>query len=278
MKIEHLKVFVEVAQSESINKAAGKLFTSHQNLNVLLKKMEEELNTTLFIRSNKGIVLSEDGKELLNAATQIISIFDQFQNTIKKETGVLNFYTTTSLASITNDLQGRSFCNNYISIYKENVDELYSMIETNKKGVYFVAVTKKNIKKLEQHKDHIIIAKDSHAVRIYHKNNPKIQNLNSHELRAITNITQSQFAQDALINIDDLNISKKLMREEAFVFVTSESLAKKYFPEDEWIYAKEEHEISVVYFTVFFNLPTSAEWHDARNKIAEYIRTNFNTI
>ena len=138
MKIEHLKIFLEVAQSESINKAAAKLFTSHQNLNVLLKKLEEELDTVLFVRSNKGIVLSDEGRELMDAATQIIEIYDDFQNKIKKDTGVLNFYTVTSLASIINDLQGCCFCSNYISVFKKNVGELYALLESKKKGIYFI--------------------------------------------------------------------------------------------------------------------------------------------
>ena len=92
-----------------------------------MKKLEEELGTTLFLRSNKGIVLSEDGKALYEAASQIVTIYDEFQSNIQKDTGVLNFYTTTSLSSIINDLQGCCFCNNYISVYKNNVDEIFSI-------------------------------------------------------------------------------------------------------------------------------------------------------
>ena len=276
MKIEHLKIFLEVAQSESINKAAAKLFTSHQNLNVLLKKLEEELGTTLFLRSNKGIVLSEDGKALYEAASQIVTIYDEFQSNIQKDTGVLNFYTTTSLSSIINDLQGCCFCNNYISVYKNNVDEIFSMLESKKKGIYFVSVTEKEFKKLEQWKDHCIIASDNTAVRVYHKDNPLLHNSAAHIApRTISNISQAQLMGD-MLNIDDLSISKKLMREENFIFTTTESLACAYFPEAEWVHVKGETDSILVKFTLFFNLPITAEWREARIKIAERIRKNFN--
>lgn len=277
MKIEHLKIFLEVAQAESINKAAGKLFTSHQNLNVLLKKLEEELGTTLFLRSNKGISLSEDGKELLDAASQIITIYDNFQNKIKKDTGVLNFYTTTSLASLINDLQGCCFCNNYISVYKNTVDDIFSMIESKKKGIYFVSVTEKEFKKLEQFGDHYIISSDNTSVRVYHKDNPFLNNPTpSIAPRLISNISQSQLAVD-MINIDDLTISKKLMREEHFVFTTTESLAQTYFPEEEWVHVKDNAYATAVKFTLFFNLPTSSEWQEARMHIAARIKNNFHS-
>ena len=275
MKIEHLKIFLEVAQSESINKAAAKLFTSHQNLNVLLKKLEEELDTTLFVRSNKGIVLSDEGRELMDAATQIIEIYDDFQNKIKKDTGVLNFYTTTSLADIINDLQGCCFCSNYISVHKKNVDEIYAQLESKKKGIYFVSVSEKDFKKLEYHKDHCIIATDDTSVRVYHKNNPLLTNDTSGITpRAITNISQSQLATEGLINIDDISISKKLMIDEHFIFTTTESLARAYFPEDEWTIQKDPA-LYPVKFTVFFNLPNTPEWREARSKITERIRKNF---
>ena len=278
MKIEHLKIFLEVAQSESINKAAAKLFTSHQNLNVLLKKLEEELDTTLFVRSNKGIVLSDEGRELMDAATQIIEIYDDFQNKIKKDTGVLNFYTTTSLASIINDLQGCCFCSNYISVFKKNVDEIYALLESKKKGIYFISVTDKDFKKLEQYKDHCIIASDTTSVRVYHKDNPLLKSNSPNAVpRAISNVSQSQFGAD-FINIDDIAISKKLMQEENFIFTTTESLAHMYFPEDEWVHIKDDTTAFPVHFTLFFNLPNTAEWREARNKIAERIKKNFNIV
>lgn len=288
MKIEHLRIFLEVAQSESINKAATKLFTSHQNLNVLLKKLEEELGTTLFLRSNKGIMLSDDGKELLEAAKQIVAIYDDFNAKIKKDTGIVNFYTSTSLASLVNDLQGCLFCNNYISVHKKNVDEIYTMLESKKKGIYFLAVTGDDIRKLEQHKDHAVLAEDSTAVHVLHQSNPilnceiRIEDLFGKnptkypKPKIISNISQPHLIDDFLLNIDDLSISKKMMREGNFVFSTTESLYHAYFPEDEWVCIKQESMHAVTKFVLFFNLPVTVEWREARIKITEKIQKNFN--
>ena len=130
------------------------------------------------------------------------------------------------------------------------------MLESKKKGIYFVSVTENDFKKLEHYKDHIVISHDTASVRVYHKDNPALtQNaLPTAASRTITNISQSQLASDSLINIDDITISKKLMKEEHFVFTTTESLAHAFFPEDEWIIKKESF-IYPVSFTLFFNLP-----------------------
>ena len=132
-------------------------------------------------------------------------------------------------------------------------------------------------KKLEQYNDHCIVASDSTSVRVYHKDNPLLNNPVSNVApRAISNISQSQLADD-MLNIDDLSISKKLMREENFIFTTTESLACAYFPETEWVHIKDDANVFLpVKFTLFFNLPITAEWREARIKIAERIRKNFN--
>ena len=277
MKIEHLKTFLEVAQSESINKAAGKLFTSHQNLNTLLKKLEDELDTTLFVRSNKGISLSEDGKELMLAAEKIVTIYDEFQAKIKKESGIINFYTSTSLASLVNNLQGSMYCNNYVSIHKKNVDELYTMLENQKKGIYFIAVYGDDFKKLQQYKNHVIVANDTTSVQVFHKDNPamKTHATGYPKPKVISNLSQNQLADDFL-NIDDTAISKKMMREGNFVFSTTESLYRAFFPEEEWRCVVEQENSITVNFTLFFNLPETSEWKTACNSIAEIIRKNFN--
>ena len=277
MKIEHLKIFLEVAQSESINKAAGKLFTSHQNLNVLLKKLEEELCTTLFVRSNKGISLSEDGKELMLAAEKIVTIYDEFQAKLNKESGIINFYTSTSLAGLVNDLQGCMYCNNYISVHKKNVDELYAMMESKKKGIYFIAVNGDDFKKLQQHKNHIVIASDNTAVQVFHKDNPALQDNASEKQKTkiISNLSQNQMLDDFL-NIDDTAICKKMMREGNFAFTTSESLYRAFFPEDEWVCVPEQDNYCNVHFTLFSNVPNNAEWNEACKKIAAKIKSNFN--
>lgn len=58
------KTFYVVAKHESFSKAAEELYISQPAISYTIKKMEEELNTQLFIRLNKGIKLTDDGEKL----------------------------------------------------------------------------------------------------------------------------------------------------------------------------------------------------------------------
>ena len=58
-------IFYVVALSESISDASKKLFITQSAVSKAIKNLEEDLNTNLFYRNNKGVKLTDKGKELL---------------------------------------------------------------------------------------------------------------------------------------------------------------------------------------------------------------------
>jgi len=58
------KTFYAVAIYESFSKAASELYISQPAVSYSIKKLEEELNTQLFVRMNKGVKLTDDGIKL----------------------------------------------------------------------------------------------------------------------------------------------------------------------------------------------------------------------
>lgn len=80
MKIEHLRYFQCFANSKSINQAAKELFISQQHLNRILTSLETELHVTLFERSNRGVMLTEDGKKFAKYAGKILTEYSAMQN------------------------------------------------------------------------------------------------------------------------------------------------------------------------------------------------------
>jgi len=76
MTIQQLQYVVEVAKSDSINKAAQNLFISQPTLSVAIKELEEEIGTSLFQRSRKGIAITNDGIEFLRLAEEILGKLD----------------------------------------------------------------------------------------------------------------------------------------------------------------------------------------------------------
>ena len=70
------RIFCKVAQSKSYSEAAEKLRLSVPNISVQISNLEEQLHLKLFNRENKGVTLTEDGKELYDVVNKAISGFD----------------------------------------------------------------------------------------------------------------------------------------------------------------------------------------------------------
>lgn len=68
MEFYHLRSFVAVAQTGNLTQAAKRLYTTPPAISAHIKMLEEELSTPLFIRSSKGMSLTEKGQLLLKKA------------------------------------------------------------------------------------------------------------------------------------------------------------------------------------------------------------------
>ena len=67
-----LKSFLTVADSRSISSAAEKLFISHTSLIQQMNALESSLGFSLFIRSPRGVVLTESGKTFYEEFQKLI--------------------------------------------------------------------------------------------------------------------------------------------------------------------------------------------------------------
>jgi DNA-binding transcriptional LysR family regulator len=68
MELYHLKTFLAVAEEQHITRAAERLHVSQPSVSTHIKALEEELGLTLFIRTPKGMILSQDGKLIKSKA------------------------------------------------------------------------------------------------------------------------------------------------------------------------------------------------------------------
>lgn len=90
MEIRVLKYFLAVAQEKNMNKAAQLLHISQPTISRQLKGLEDELGTQLFIRGNREITLTEDGKYLLDKAKQIIALSNQAESNIGNDSSSIS--------------------------------------------------------------------------------------------------------------------------------------------------------------------------------------------
>ena len=90
MDIRVLKYFLAVAREQSYSLAAERLFLSQPTLSRQIKDLEEELGKTLFIRSNKGVALTEEGMILRKRAEEIVELLDKTEQEVRHSNDVVS--------------------------------------------------------------------------------------------------------------------------------------------------------------------------------------------
>src|SRR3989304_4466482 len=74
MDLVALQIFKTVAEQGGITKAAAKLHRVQSNVTTRVKQLEARLGTKLFLRQNRKLVLSAEGKCLLAYADQLLRL------------------------------------------------------------------------------------------------------------------------------------------------------------------------------------------------------------
>ncbi len=74
-----LRTFVEIADCGNLTQAASRLNRSQSAISVQLRRLEEELNVSLFERSAKGMRVSLHGEKLMPLARCVLSDIDKLQ-------------------------------------------------------------------------------------------------------------------------------------------------------------------------------------------------------
>lgn len=140
------KVFCAVAKCGNITKASEILFVSQPAISNAIKELEQQLGGQLFIRKNKGVVLTGYGKEIFLSAEKCIeklTEFDTYFDKIKKmQTGILRIGTNTS--NTTQDIC--KYITKFASIFpdvkiystKSNIEDLKSKLNRQELDIIFV--------------------------------------------------------------------------------------------------------------------------------------------
>lgn len=84
LETKMLRNFVAVATTGSISKAAEVCYVAQPALSLQMRSLEEQLQVSLFERSNKGVVLTAAGKLLLEHAIRILAQVEQAIGEVKE--------------------------------------------------------------------------------------------------------------------------------------------------------------------------------------------------
>lgn len=101
INFELYRVFYAVANNGNITKASQELNISQPAISKSIKNLEEQLGGTLFIRTKKGVILTEEGKEFYNYIKQAIEYItnaeNKFTDLINLEAGCIKIGISTTL-------------------------------------------------------------------------------------------------------------------------------------------------------------------------------------
>ena len=113
------KIFLSVAENKSISRAAASLYISQPAVSMAVRKLEENLNTTLFIRKSKGVELTEKGKFLYDSAKKAFLMLSDAEKSLRfpAKTGYLRMASSNVL------------CKHFLMPYLKEFSRLYPHTE-----------------------------------------------------------------------------------------------------------------------------------------------------
>ncbi|HDR7311427.1 TPA: LysR family transcriptional regulator, partial [Bacillus cytotoxicus] len=99
MEINDLIIFKTVVSEGSISKAAKELGYVQPNVTERIKRLEQELETPLLHRNNKGVSLLPSGDILLDYTNKILNLIEEAKNEIKMSDASYRIATSQSILS-----------------------------------------------------------------------------------------------------------------------------------------------------------------------------------
>ena len=147
MEIRILRYFWTVATVGTFSKAAELLYITQPTLSRQIKELEEELDTQLFIREGRKVILTEDGQFLKIKAEEILTLESNTSRVFadRKNAELTGHLTIGALEGIKADSIAKTLRvlrNEHpkisFSIYSGNADEIKSRIDSGLVDIGFI--------------------------------------------------------------------------------------------------------------------------------------------
>ncbi|MCR5349945.1 MAG: LysR family transcriptional regulator [Acholeplasmatales bacterium] len=72
MTLKQLEYVIKVAETKNITSASNELFIAQPSLTHSINELEKEMGITIFRRTNKGVIITNEGEEFLSYARQVL--------------------------------------------------------------------------------------------------------------------------------------------------------------------------------------------------------------
>jgi DNA-binding transcriptional LysR family regulator len=119
MEYRQLLNFLGVCEEKNFTKASKRRFITQQGISKSIKELEDELEVPLFFRTRQGIVLTEFGSALEEAAKSYVNQYNYIIDTIKQLKEKAKAYVSIGIVNGLNDVLPLNFFKNFLDTHKD---------------------------------------------------------------------------------------------------------------------------------------------------------------
>ena len=228
MQLDYLKYFLQVSQDGSISKAAKNLYLKQSNLSKIISLVEKEFQTELFLRSKKGVVLTNQGKEVKEWAEKFLIEKELLQQKFNNKPyhplyGEITLFTSMAINGNTYTKLINTFLlnNPNISLKVEEISfyDIPAALENNSSAIAHSIFDKYLLKHIEENPNLIYYPTSKIEIMIYaSKNCPLIKKYRSISIKTLLSLPMiiynpqkgNSTIRDFLSNYGDYNIVSEI--------------------------------------------------------------------
>lgn len=272
MKLEHMRLFMDVVENGSISQAADRAFISQQGLSTALKQMEKELELDLFYRSNKGVTLTDEGKQFYHCCENMIQFYDDFLYQARElnKNDTFNLYIAINMRNMLPLINEAPFAkkNNWFFNYLERTaeDAITMINERNGIAIFgtFNDTEQSLLNRINRNLNIYPVGQESSFVSVCHKDNPILQHP-EHEYETL--LTQMKCIVSSSPEYDMKYVPEKLRRticlpdiysckeflktQNAYALLTWNAYRMHFDPREYIILREKQTKVPIQYYAVF---------------------------
>jgi len=143
MNLQFVKYYVILAEVGNFTHAAQNVPVVQSTFSTGIKKLEQQLNCKLFYRDNRRVLLTEEGKQLLPKAKQLLRIWDEMEHIFSEDyskplkLGVISEIDFNAIAPMMKSFQER-YPNIETQIFENRSDDLFQMLKKESIDGFFL--------------------------------------------------------------------------------------------------------------------------------------------
>ncbi len=96
MTLQQLRYLITISNTGSMHTAAEELLITQPNLSKAIRDLEDEMGIVIFNRTNKGVLLTDDGSKFLSYARQVVEQADLLEDNYKNKQSVKRIFAISS--------------------------------------------------------------------------------------------------------------------------------------------------------------------------------------